>query len=295
MTEGKYYWLKLKRDFFKRHDIRIVEEMPNGKEYILFYLKLLCESVDHDGSLRFSDEIPYNENMLAVITNTNVDIVKAACKMFTELQMMDILDDGTLYMREVNNMIGSAANNDNANRQRRFRERQKQLQIEANTAEALPECYESVTKSNESKSIEIETDKEKEIDKRVDYQLIADMYNEICISFPRLKSLSDKRKKDIKARLKTYSIDDFKTLFEKAESSDFLKGSNDRNWSATFDWLISDANMAKVLDGNYDRKQQKQRNGTIVIDVPNYMRKQMDEMDRNLLIKQIDDMKGNMK
>ena len=53
MSDGKYYWLKLKRDFFKRHDIRIVEGMPNGKEYILFYLKLLCESVDHEGSLRF--------------------------------------------------------------------------------------------------------------------------------------------------------------------------------------------------------------------------------------------------
>ena len=53
----RYYWLKLKRDFFKRHDIKIVEQMPNGKDYILFYLKLLCESVDHEGNLRFSDEI----------------------------------------------------------------------------------------------------------------------------------------------------------------------------------------------------------------------------------------------
>lgn len=280
MTEGKYYWLKLKRDFFKRHDIRIVEEMPNGKEYILFYLKLLCESVDHDGSLRFSDEIPYNENMLAVITNTNVDIVKAACKLFTELQMMDILDDGTLYMREVNTMIGSAANNDNANRQRAFRERQKQLQIEVNTGETLSERYESVTKRNESKSIEKEIEIEK--DKRVDYQLIADMYNEICISFPRLKSLSDKRKKAIKARLKTYSTDDFRTLFEKAESSDFLKGSNSRNWSATFDWLISDANMAKVLDGNYDKKADtKQTCSNYVESVPDYMRKQIEDMKKN--------------
>ena len=40
----KYFWLKLDKDFFKRHDIRIVESMPNGKDYILFYLKLLCES-----------------------------------------------------------------------------------------------------------------------------------------------------------------------------------------------------------------------------------------------------------
>lgn len=103
----KYYWLKLKRDFFKRHDIQIIESMPNGKDYLLFYLKLLCESVDHDGNLRFSDEIPYNEEMLATITNTNVDIVRSAVKIFINLQMMEILDDGTYFMNEVNKMLGS--------------------------------------------------------------------------------------------------------------------------------------------------------------------------------------------
>ena len=51
-----------------------------------------------------------------------------------------------------------------------------------------------------------------------------------------------------------YTVDDFRILFEKAESSSFLKGQNNRNWSATFDWLIMDGNMAKVLDGNYDDK-----------------------------------------
>ena len=56
---GKYYWLKLKKDFFKRHDIRILESMPNGEQTVLFYLKLMLESVDHDGELRFSEEIPY--------------------------------------------------------------------------------------------------------------------------------------------------------------------------------------------------------------------------------------------
>ena len=103
----KYYWLKLKRDFFKRHDIRIIEEMPNGKDYILFYLKLLLESIDHEGTLRFSDAIPYNEQMLSVVTNTNIDIVRSAMKIFTELNMMEVMDDGTLYMSEVNKMIGS--------------------------------------------------------------------------------------------------------------------------------------------------------------------------------------------
>ena len=119
MASKKYYWLKLKRDFFKRHDIRIIEEMPNGKDYILFYLKLLLESIDHEGNLRFSDAIPYNEQMLSVVTNTNVDIVKAAMKLFLDLNMMEIFDDATIYMNEVQNLIGSET--DSAERMRRHR------------------------------------------------------------------------------------------------------------------------------------------------------------------------------
>jgi len=89
----------------------------------------------------------------------------------------------------------------------------------------------------------------------ISYQQVADLYNEICISLPRVRSLSEDRKKAIKARIKSgYTLDEFKTVFEKAEASSFLKGKNPRNWSATFDWLITDRNMAKVLDGNYDDK-----------------------------------------
>lgn len=173
MAEKKYYWLKLKRDFFKRHDIRIIEELPNGKEYLLFYLKLLVESIDHEGSLRFSDTIPYNDQMLSVITNTNVDIVRSAMKLFVDLKMMDVLDDETIYMAEVSNMIGSAADNDNANRQRRFREKQKQF--------ALPDRYDAVTKNNESKSIDkdIDIEKEKDIEKKPQKRFVPPTLDEV--------------------------------------------------------------------------------------------------------------------
>lgn len=87
------------------------------------------------------------------------------------------------------------------------------------------------------------------------YQQIADMYNDTCVSFPRLTTLSEARKKAIKARLNVYSLEDFQRLFTKAQESTFLKGANNRNWSATFDWLIKDTNMAKVLDGNYDNRE----------------------------------------
>ena len=103
----RFYWLKLDKDFFKRHDIKIIENMPNGKDYILFYLKLLCESTSHEGYLRFSPTIPYNEEMLATITNTNIDIVRTAIQIFTQLNMMTFLDDGTLYIEQVKKMIGS--------------------------------------------------------------------------------------------------------------------------------------------------------------------------------------------
>ena len=95
-NNNRFYWLKLKRDFFKRSDIMIIENMPNGKEYILFYLKLLLESIDNEGSLRFSDTIPYNEEMLATITNTNIDIVRSAMKVFESTKMIEILDDETI-------------------------------------------------------------------------------------------------------------------------------------------------------------------------------------------------------
>lgn len=89
------------------------------------------------------------------------------------------------------------------------------------------------------------------------YATIRELYNSVCGSYPRLVKMSDARKKAINARLKTgYTLDDFRKLFEKAEASDFMKGANKRNWSATFDWMICDSNMAKVLDGNYDPRDQ---------------------------------------
>lgn len=102
----RYYWLKLDRGFFKRHDIAIIEDMPNGKDYVLFYLKLMLESVDHEGALRFSDTIPYNEQMLASVTKTNVDIVRSALRLFEELGMVEVFDDKTLFMTEAAKLLG---------------------------------------------------------------------------------------------------------------------------------------------------------------------------------------------
>jgi len=213
MSDSKYYWLKLQRDFFKRHDIRIVESMPNGKDYILFYLKLLVESVDHEGQLRFSDTIPYSDEMLAVITGTNIDTVRSAIKCFTELGMITILDDGTIFMVEVNNMIGSAANNDNARRQQRFRDNRKSLLIEQNVT--------SVTKSNASVT-PIETNnnesksKSKSKSKSININIVEEILDYLNQKANKsFKATTEKTKSLINARMNEgFTVEDFKTVID---------------------------------------------------------------------------------
>lgn len=164
MAEGKFYWLKLKKDFFKRHDIKIVKSMPNGKDYILFYMQLLLESIDHEGALRFSETIPYDENMLSTITDTNIDIVRSAMKIFTQLGMIEVLDDQTIYMCEVAKMIGSETAA--AGRKRAQRERDAARLAAGNDAETLrltSNC-DNVTTVSQNSHIEIDKEKEKEID-----------------------------------------------------------------------------------------------------------------------------------
>lgn len=270
MADKTYYWLKLKRDFFKRHDVRIIEAMPNGKDMVLFYLKMLCESIDHGGRLRFSDEIPYTPEMLASITETEKDVAKQAMGVLESLGLLEELEDGTFFLTKAESMIGNET--DWARKKREYRESSKtdegQKEDTARTSRGQTEDKSRTKKDNVRQEIEseiesdIEIESEKELEKEkekktresVDYQLVADLYNETCVSFPRLTSLSDARKKAIRARLNNYTVEDFQRLFEKAEASAFLKGANDRNWTATFDWLIKDGNMAKVLDGNYDAR-----------------------------------------
>ena len=116
-------------------------------------------------------------------------------------------------------------------------------------------------KQNEKSSTDILPEKTDAFSDQI--TTIRELYNSVCGSYPRLVKMSEARKKAIRARLRAgYTVEDFQKLFEMAEASDFLKGKNNRNWSATFDWLVADSNMAKVLDGNYtDRKSAKECDG----------------------------------
>nr|DAL92437.1 MAG TPA: DnaD like replication protein [Caudoviricetes sp.] len=247
----KYYYLKLKENFFDSDSMVLLESMQDGVLYSNILMKMYLKSLKNNGKLLLNDTIPYNTQMIATITRHQVGTVEKAIEVFNQLGLIDILDGGMIYMSDIELFVGQSSTEGDRKRAERLRLKQSDnLQIGQMSDIHPPEI---------EKEIEIEIDKENR--DRVNYQQIADMYNATCVSFPRLTVLSEKRKKAIKARLRKYSVDDIQRAFELAEESDFLKGTNGRNWSATFDWIMCDANMAKILDGNYANKDNHRTEG----------------------------------
>lgn len=258
--ERRFYWLQLKEDFFEDDAISWLEEQPNGKEYSLFYLKLCLKSLKTSGiMIRRVGEmlVPYDYKKLAEITNTCPDTVLVAMQLLTKIGLVKVLENGELYLSQIESLIGSQSVG--AFKKQQQRQRQQALQTTP-----PPALLENTTDGQGADNCppKIEIDKEIDIDieiereterQRLDYQKIIKAYNDTCVSLPAVNKLSDSRKKAIKARINSgYTFEDLKKCFEKAEKSSFLKGKNNRNWHADFDWLIKDANIAKVLEGKYD-------------------------------------------
>lgn len=207
----KYYWLKLDRNFFKRHDIRIVETMPNGKDYILFYLKLLCESTSHEGCLRFSETIPYSPEMLATVTNTNVDVVRSAIKIFSELHMLEVLDDGTIFMQEVAKLVGSETGS--ARRKREYRNEQKLLSGD-NGGQCLLE-----KEIEKEKDIEIDIDKEEKKKTPRTTKHIYGEHKKVRLTDDELQKLKEEH---YNADELIQFLDEYKAMTGKTYKSDYL-------------------------------------------------------------------------
>jgi len=204
--EKKRYWLKLEKDFLDSKYIKIIKGVPNGTDYILFYLALMLASVDTVGHLRFTELVPYNEQMLASLTGTNIDIVRSAMKMFQDLGMIRILEDGTIFMPEVPRLTGKES--ESAERVRLFREREKQKALQCNSD--VTECNDNKEKEKEEEKQRTENREQQE--EQLPYDDIIDYLNEKCSSRYRA---TDSTKKLIRARLEEgFTKDDCFTVID---------------------------------------------------------------------------------
>ena len=158
----KYYYLRLKDNFFDSDELKILESMKDGYLYSNILLKLYLRSLKNDGKLVVNDRIPYNAEMLASVTGHQVGTIKQALSMFKELGLIEILENGAIYMLDIQNFIGKGSTEADRQRlyDRRISEERKQKKL--TQSRNLEEILEKSTPE-----IEIELEKDIEIEEEI--------------------------------------------------------------------------------------------------------------------------------
>lgn len=119
----KYYYLKLKENFFDSEEMIILQNMENGYIYSDILLKLYLRSLKNEGRLMFKKLIPYTPSALAQVVRHSEETVEKALEIFQQLELVEILDNGAIYMLDIQNFIGSSSTE--ADRRREYDRRIK--------------------------------------------------------------------------------------------------------------------------------------------------------------------------
>lgn len=199
----KYYYLKLKDNFYDSEQLIILQNMQDGYLYSDILMKLYLRSLKTEGKLMFNNIIPYTPQVLAQVVRHQVGTVEKALKIFRELGLIEVLDNGAIYMLDIQNFIGRSSTE--ADRQREYynkiKDDNKQCKISYKVS--LPEI-------------------EKEIDIDIEiYKYIVDYLNQK--TGKHFKVNSNKTKSLIKARLNEgYTKEDFIKVID-IKTNEWLK------------------------------------------------------------------------
>lgn len=105
----KYFYMRLKEDFFDSEEMVLLETLPDGILYQNILMKMYCRSLKSEGRLMFNNVIPYNAEILAKITRMQVGTVEKALDIFQQMGLIEILDNGAIYMMNIQNFIGESS------------------------------------------------------------------------------------------------------------------------------------------------------------------------------------------
>ena len=122
MSDSKeYYYMRLKDNYFDGDKQRILESKKNSYEYSTILLKLYLKSLKNDGCLKYSDKIPYDAKTLSTVTGHKEQRIKEALAVFQELDLIEVLDSGEIFMLDIQNFIGKTSTE--GDRKRAYRKR----------------------------------------------------------------------------------------------------------------------------------------------------------------------------
>ncbi len=218
MNDKRFYWIKLKTDFFNREDIDFLLSQENGCQYVVLYQMLCLNTANNNGLLENKINeviIPYDIKKIVRDTKYfDYDTIVVALELFKKLGLIYEEENKILKISSFEDMVGSEAGNANAQRQKRYRERQKQIKLQSVTP--------GVTKNNEEyrdKSIEYRDIDNKSIDNK--YKYIVEYLNKK--TGKHFKTSSNKTKTLIKARLNEgYKEEDFIKVID-IKTNEWLK------------------------------------------------------------------------
>ena len=178
----KYYYLKLKENFFDSEEMIILQNMPDGYLYSDILMKLYLRSLKSGGKLMFKDLIPYTPSVLAQVVRHQVGTVEKALKIFQDLGLIEVLDNGAIYMLDIQNFIGKSSTE--ADRKRDYRTKiQNEVHLLGQSEDKCPD--------KNPPEIEIDIEIEKEIDINNKYigqkQVLTDTFEKIWKEYPNKK------------------------------------------------------------------------------------------------------------
>jgi len=148
--------MRVKENFYETEDMVILQSMDNGYLYSDILMKLYLKSLKYEGKLIFKEHIPYNTKMIATITGHNIDVVEKSLRIFKELNLIDVLDNGAIYMLDIQNFIGKTSTEAD-----RIKDYRKRITKEK-TINGVQMYDERTPKTETEQEIELETELEQQ-------------------------------------------------------------------------------------------------------------------------------------
>lgn len=210
--DKKYYWLKLKTNFFDSKEMLRLRSIAGGDTYTIIYLKMLLLSLKTDGLLEYDGIDATQDEEIALLLRENLDNVKLTIAFLKRVGLLEMVNKNDFFLNQVPTLTGGETQG--AERQRRHRENVKALQCHADVT--------PLSQNHNARDKSIEKEKENKSKKDKTYCPSLPSVAEDIVTFlnsvtgSNYRSTTDKTRKLIAARLaEGFTLEDFKTVISK--------------------------------------------------------------------------------
>lgn len=209
----KFYWIKLRTDFFNQDTIDFLLSQKNGSEYVVLYQMLILQTANNNGELatRIGEIIkPFTIEKIARDTkHFDFDTVAVALELYKSLGLIYVEEDGILKIDNMTSMVGSESASKEAVKKRIYRAKQKELELKGQTKGQVGD---KMSDRDRDKRLEIEIR-----DKSIDIDTIKEIVDYLNLRTNKNFRHSTKTTQSrIKARLNDgFTVNDFKVVIDK--------------------------------------------------------------------------------